>query len=157
MGFNMSGFVRKFTELKINGLNLKFSEITLGDLGEFKAHLVLLKDKDVKKRKKQILENAKDIDGNIEPMALLEKLDKPLTDDEMEAEIDTIEGACFLAWLSLRFCQPQINLDHVKSIIGIGDMEDVSLAMFPEKEEAKKKRLAMEKKARKSPGVQQSP
>jgi hypothetical protein len=150
MAFNMSGFVRKNTNLEINGLELEFSELTLGDLAQFKVHLNEIREKQLKSRRVRILESVKMMEGKIEPSELLDKLDKPLTDAEVEAEAETIEGVCYLAWLSLRPNQPQITQDEVKKIIGIDDLEAVSNAMFPVNGE---KKTNTKKRAKKSPGA----
>lgn len=71
-------------------------------------------------------------------MKLLEFIDKPLTEDEIDAEMETTEGLAFLAYLSLRYSQPEISKDDVLKIITPASLSEITGALFTISKDKKK-------------------
>ena len=145
---NLEGYVRKRTPLTLGGKEFTFSELTLGDMAQFRARVVANKEAAREKRRERIIKDAQAL-GGIDATDILERLDKPPTDDEVEAEAETVEGVIFLATLSLKYHHPEITEEQVASIIGVGDTEKVVQAMLPPVGEKKTR------PATASPGPQQ--
>ena len=74
-------------------------------------------------------------------MELLKFADKSLTEDEIEAEMETSEGLGYLVYLSLRYEHQGIEIKQAMEITTMSEIEKISDAMFPSLgDESKKKR-----------------
>lgn len=137
---DLSGFVRKRTKIVIGTKEFTFTELSLKDYAEFKAHLVEQREVLNEKRRVRLLADAQKV-GTIDPMELLKLLDSSISEDELEAQTYTIEGIGYLAYLSLRYAHQGISRDQVMEIITLEHVENVANAIFPPGlyEEAKKK------------------
>ena len=147
MGIDLAGLVRKTTELELCGREFRFSELTLADFAQFRAWILEKRDAAKQKKREQILKDAKAIEG-IDPERLLAALDKPLSDNEVEAEMETVEGVGYLAYLSLKHSIAEIKLDEVMQIIGVQDLEKITAAMFPTEGVTKKNSASTRRKAK---------
>jgi len=98
------------------------------------------------------MKDAKTI-GGIDPVQILEILDRPPTEDEYEAAAETIEGIIHMAYLSLRHHHAGISEEEVAAIINIGRIQEVVDAMMPTDDKKKPKTLTESR----SRGVLQSP
>jgi|TARA_R100000501_G_C2608018_1_gene103282 hypothetical protein len=136
---DLSGFVRKKTKITIGGKEFTFSELTLGNLCEFRAVLNTRREVYNAKRRKRLIEESKDI-GNIDSLELIKYIDKPMTEDEIDAEMETTDGIALLAYYSLRPSHEKVSIDDAKKILLPNILEKVTAAMFPPVEETKKKR-----------------
>ena len=139
MALDLAGYVRKETTVSLGGQEFVFSELTVSDLAEFRAWMLERREANREKRKEQIMADAKNIEG-IDPMKLLEKLDAPPTEEEIDAEMNTVEGVGRLAFLSLKHSHAYERLQpgEIDKIIGINDIEKITAAMFPLTEAQKK-------------------
>ena len=137
MSLDLSGFVQKKTTIKIGTKDFTFSELTLGDLGRFRGELIEQRKKINAGRRERLIKDAKLIEG-IDPMELLKLTDISISEEELEAEMETIEGIKQLALFSLTYAHPGISLDDVEKIVSINSMEKVSDAMFPSDEKEKR-------------------
>lgn len=141
MAIGLDGFVRKKTNVTIGSKEFTFTELSLADLAEFRAHLQEKRDKFNQQRRQRLIEDAQKI-GNIDSMELLKYADKPLTEAEIEAETETTEGLGYLAYLSLRYEHTGIEIKQVMSIVNINSIPLITDALFPPlDEQAKKKRM----------------
>jgi len=140
---DLAGYVRKETTVNLGGQDFKFSELTVSDLAKFRAWMLERREADRGKRKLRIMEDAKNIEG-IDPMKLLERLDTPPTEEEIDAEMNTVEGIGRLAFLSLKHSHDYERLQpgDIDNVIGINDIEKVTAAMFPAEKDKKKPKPA---------------
>lgn len=137
MAINLEGFVRKHKEIEIGKKKWVFSELTIADFAKFTARIVRGREKTRDERRNRLIEDAKKI-GDVDPMKLLEKLDKPPTDEEIEAEMDTVEGMGYMIYLSLKYHYPEIKEEEAIALVGIGDIEEITSAILPVVEGKKK-------------------
>lgn len=135
---NLEGYVRKHTKIEIGGKELVFSELTISDFAQFRARTVKEREKTKDKRRGRLIAEAEKI-GGIDPLKLLEQLDKPITDEDIEAEMDTVEGMGYLVYLSLKYSHPEITEEQVVEIICISDLEKITAAIVPMPETKKKR------------------
>ena len=150
---DLSGFVPKRTKIIIGTKEFTFSELSMGDLGEFRGELVKQRKEVNEERRKRLIADAEKI-GNIDPMELLKFSDSSISDEELEAQMETIEGIGFMAYLSLRYAHTGISREQAAQIIRPSLMGEISEAMVPE--DGDKKKLPTAKaKAKKSKVKQQ--
>jgi hypothetical protein len=124
---DLSGFVPKKTEIKIGTIDFTFTELNIADLAEFQADTKKKRDEANEARRKRLLSYELEID----PEKLLAIVDKPMTDEELEAEMETIEGVALLAYLSLRKTHEGISREQVSNIITPSNIEEITKAMMP--------------------------
>jgi len=149
MSMNLSGFVHKKTPLTIGTEEFIFTELTLGDMAEFKAHLINDRKKLNVERRGRLMKDAESIEG-IDPLELLKLTDTSISEEEVEAETETVEGIGYLAYLSLRYAHPEISVENVMEIITPNILDDVTPALFPSDEpEIDKKKPKQTKPKRK--------
>jgi len=137
---NLEGFVRKHTDIEIGGRQFTFSQLTLGDFAQFRAFVVKDRKKFNEERREQLFKDAERIEG-IKPLELLERLERPPTDEEVEAEMESVDGMAYLAYLSLKYAYPEITLDNVKEIIPLSGLEQIAKAVVGDMEGGEKKEL----------------
>lgn len=130
MTIELDGFVRKRTKIKLGTKEFTFSELSIADLAEFRAHLQSEREAQNKKRRQQLIDTATQI-GSINPMELLKYVDNPLTDEEFEDEMDSTGGIIFMAYLSLRYHHEGIDKNQVATILTPSVIDDVTKAMLP--------------------------
>lgn len=130
MVMDLSEFCRRQTEIELGNRKFTFSELTIGDLAEFRATLVKQKENMRDKRRDRMLADAEKI-GNIDRLELLKMLDAPVTDDEVEAEMETTGGMAELAYLSLRAAHPGISREQTAQIVTPAYAEQIMAAIFP--------------------------
>jgi len=150
MSIDLSGFVRKRTTMKLGGQDFVFTQLTLGDFAKFRLRTIEIKNENKKKRRQEIIEEAQAI-GGIDNSAILEKLDRPISDDEIEAEMDTVEGLGYMAFLSLKYKHPDITEEDVSTILTVQNLGEVATAIMGTVDGTKKKitRQPMKKKKKK--------
>lgn len=142
MTMDLSGFVQRKTKIEIGTKQFTFTELTLADLAEFRAELSKEREEHNIKRRKRIIEEAPKI-GTIDPLELLKYVDAPITEEELEAEMETTQGIGLLAYLSLKYHHQGISREQVMSIITPNNLQEITKAMFitnGEVEDTKKKR-----------------
>lgn len=145
MAINLEGFIRRKTNVKLGGKDWIFSELSLSDFAQFRAKMVKERKASLVERRKQLIEEAKGI-GDIDPLKLLEHLDKPITDEEMDAEMESVEGIGFLVYLSLKYAYPEVTEEDALGIVNIDKIEVIVEAMIGGLSEGKKKPKAKVKK-----------
>jgi hypothetical protein len=138
MSINLEGFVRRKTKINLGGKDWTFTELSLADFASFRARMVKDRKAALAEKRAQLIEEAKGI-GNIDPLKLLEHLDKPVTDDEMDAEMETVEGVGFMAYLSLKYTYPEVTEDDALRIVSIEKIGEIVGAMIGVIETDKKK------------------
>jgi hypothetical protein len=138
MALDLSGFVRRRTKITIGTKKFEFAELTLADLAEFRAEMQTKQEAVNKKRREQLIETAQKL-GNIDSMELLKYIDKPMTQEEIDAAMETTEGLGFLVYLSLKPAHEGISRKQVLEIITPQYAEVISKAIFSPDGEAEKK------------------
>ena len=138
MSINLEGFVRRKTEIKLGGKKWTFTELSLSDFAQFRAKMVKERKVYLAERRKEIIEEAKSI-GEVETLKLMEHLEKPVTDEEIDAHLESVEGVGFLAYLSLKYHYPEVTEDDALRMISIENLKEVTEAMIGEIESDKKK------------------
>ena len=145
MSINLEGFIRRKTKVKLGGKDWTFTELSLADFARLRAKMVKERKANLAERRKQLIEEAKGI-GDIDPLKLLEHLDKPVTDEDMDAEMETVEGVAFMAYLSLKYVYPEATKENALEMVSIDKIEDIVEAMIGGLSEGKKKPKAKAKK-----------
>jgi len=145
MSMDLSGFVKQKTKITIGTKEFIFSELTLRDLAEFRGDMTKKRKEINQERRNRLIEDAKKI-GNVDPLAILKFSDEPVSEEEVEAEMETIEGLGFLAYLSLRPNHTGISKEEALGIISPRVIEKISAAMFPTMEDKPKKKPARKTK-----------
>jgi len=125
MGIKLDGYARMHREIMLGGKKWTFSELSLSDFAQFRAWVIELREKNKDKRRERLIEEAKKI-GGIDPLKLLEQLDKPLTDSEVETEMETVDGMGYLAYLSLKYHYPEVTLENAMELITIEKIPEVA-------------------------------
>lgn len=138
MSINLEGFIRRKTKIVLGGKEWIFTEISLSDFAQFRAKMAKERKDYLAERRQEIIKEAKDI-GEVESLKLLEHLDKPVTDDDVDAQLDSVEGVGFLAYLSLKYHYPEVTEDDALKMISIDNIGDVANAMFGEPDKKKPK------------------
>lgn len=143
MSLDLTAFVHKKTAIELGESSFTFTELTLGDMAEFRARIQEKRKTTRAERAERLMKDAEVL--KVDPLEVLERLDKPPTEEEYEAEAETIEGVIHLAYLSLRHHQLGITEENVKKIIAIGKVDEIVDAMLPSD---KKKPSLKEKRSR---------
>ncbi|MAE81612.1 MAG: hypothetical protein CMB80_02665 [Flammeovirgaceae bacterium] len=117
-------YIRRTKKIELGGKEFTFSELSLADFGKFRTRILEQQAKARKTRRDRLLEDAKAI-GNVDPLQLLEQLDKPPSEEEIEAQMETTEGIGFLAYLSLKYHYPEINLEEVMQMLTVENITSV--------------------------------
>ena len=140
MSMNLDGFVQKRTVITIGTKEFTFTELTIADYAELKAHLTAERENLCEKRRQRLIQDAAKI-GSVDTMELLKLTDSTISEDELEAHAYTVEGIGFLAFLSLRHEHIEISRDQVMQIVTLESIDEITAAMFPmnQSEKAKKK------------------
>jgi len=144
----LNNFKCKETKLKLKGKEYTFTELSLGDYIDFKAHLMDEQEKLNEKRRRRLIRDAQEV-GNIDSIELLKLLDNSISEEELEEKTYTMEGIVYLAYLSLRYKHPDITEEDVKSMITLQALEVVTKAMFPAQQGSELKKM-LDKKAEES-------
>ncbi len=137
MSMDLSGFVRKRTKIKLGTKEFTFAELLLGDLAEFRAHLMEKREKLNAKRRERLIKSAKEI-PNVDPLELLKLVDSEISEEEFERELESVEGIGFLAYLSLRYAHAEISQGQAMIIITPNNIVDITNALFPKVKEEEK-------------------
>jgi hypothetical protein len=138
MSIKLEGFVRRKTEIELGGKEWVFTELSLADFAQFRAKMVAERKENLAEKRKQLIEEARGI-GDIDPLKLLEHLDKPVTDEEMDTEMESVEGVGFMAYLSLKYHYPEISPEDALQMVSIDKIEEIVGAMIGVIETDKKK------------------
>lgn len=138
MSINLEGFIRRKTTIKLGDKDWVFTELSLADFAQFRAKMVKERKVNLAERRKELIAEAKEI-GEVETLKLLDHLNKPVTDEDMDAEMESVEGVGFLAYLSLRYHYPEVSQEDAISMISIDNIKDVTGAMIGSIVEDKKK------------------
>ena len=128
MGLDLVGFVRKTTKVTLGGKDFIFTELTLGDLGVIKSRVTEHKKATRAERRDRLLEDAKAI-GDVDPLKLLEALDRPPSEAEYDAFAETPAGATLAIYLSLKHAHPEVTEADAAQIVGVADMSRLKDAM----------------------------
>lgn len=155
MALNLNHIRRKKTTLTLGGSDFVFTELTLGDMGEFRAWVNENRDKTREARRTRLLADAEAI-GDVDPLKLLEALDRPPTEEDYDAQAETSEGLLYLACLSLKHEEPRWSVENVGQCVTPADLPDIVKAMFPPAPDGSKKKPASLKEKR-SRGVLRRP
>jgi len=145
MSINLEGFIRRKTNVNLGGKDWIFTELSLADFARLRAKMVKERKEHLAERRKQLIEEAKGI-GDIDPLKLLEHLDKPVTDEDMDAEMETVGGCGFMAYLSLKYAYPEATEEDALKMVSIDKIEQIVGAMIGGLSEDKKKPKAKAKK-----------
>ncbi len=135
MAMDLTGFVPRRKEIVIGTKVFKFSELSIGDLATFEAEMKQQKEAANEKRRQRLLS----YDVEIDAVELLKLIDQPITDEELEAQMETVAGMGTLAYLSLRKAYPEISRDDAANIVTMESLGEITAFLFPEKDDSKKK------------------
>jgi hypothetical protein len=124
----LESFVRKTTEIPLGGAKYKFAALTVRDWAKFKLHIKEQREKELEKKREQLLELAAKI-KDLDPEKLLDRLQVTVTDEDAEAAIETFDGFGYAGWLSLLHNYKDIKPDEVSDMISIEDMPAISEAI----------------------------
>lgn len=144
MSINLEGFIRRKTKIKLGGKEWVFTELSLADFAQLRAKMVKERKEYLAERRKEIIREAKEI-GEVDTLKLLEHLNKPITDEDMDAEMETLGGCGFMACLSLKYHYTEITEDDAMKMISIDNIPEIIEAMIGDIPENKKKPRARKK------------
>ncbi len=134
MAIDLSGFVPRRKVIKIGTKDFTFSELSIGDLATFEAEMKQQREDANEKRRQRLL----GYDVKIEPEKLLELIDKPLTEEELEAQMETVAGMASLAYFSLCKVHDGISREQAAEIVTMDSLEEITSFLFPQKDIKKK-------------------
>jgi len=154
MALDLSGFIPKKTEIELGSELFTFTELSLKDLAEFRAEVTRKREEYNQKRRQRILEDAKQC-GAIDPLKLLEHLDKPLTEDEIDAEMETTYGMGLLVYYSLRYAHAGISKEQAMQIVTPSRIPEITKALFPQSSNEKSEEKDNKKKQTETVGQKQ--
>ena len=146
MSINLEGFIRRKTTIKLGSKEWIFTELSLADFAEFRAKMVKERKVILAEKRKVLIAEAKEI-GEVETLKLLDHLNKPVTDEDMDAEMESVEGVGFLAYLSLKYHYPEVTPEDAMKMISIDNISEVTGAMIGSIVDDKKKPKAVKGKA----------
>ena len=129
---DMTGFVRKTKKVTYGDRELTFAELKLVDWVLLKQHVQVIRDEQQAKKRKQLIEMAKEI-GDIDSMKLLEYVDQPVTEDELDEMVSTLDGMGFMVYRSLKYAHPDITLEQAQTIADTDTVVMVTEIMFGKK------------------------
>jgi len=142
MAIDLSGFVRATKTVKLGGKDFVFTQISLNDFALFRRRVIENRRKLQKQKRKELLEQAKEL-GEVNILEIIKEFERMPTDAEIEAEMETLEGMGYLAYLSLKYKYPEITEDEVMSLLTISDIPAVAEAImgpsYKDREGAEKK------------------
>lgn len=141
MGY-LDNFIRRKTTIKLGGKDYVFTELSMADFGQFRAWVRKQQEDSRNKRRDRLLADAKEI-GNVDPIKLLEQLDKPITEEEIDDQMETTDGIAYLAHLSLKYENSGIQLGEVSQMITvekIGEISKVIAGSMGDEKKTKRKR-----------------
>ena len=147
MVLNLAEFVRKKTLVKLGGQDFKFTELALGDMGQFRGRVQDQRKSTRAERAIRLMADAETI-GGMDPKDILDRLDRPSTEEEYDAAAETIEGVIFLAFLSLQYAHPNLSEEQVGTMVPLGKLEEIVEAMIPGSKEKKSPKTLKEKRSR---------
>ena len=138
---NLDGMIRHKREVELCGKGFTFTELSLRDLAQFSSWVKDQRNKSRQERKKRILEDAKEME--LSPEKLLAELEKPITEEDVESEMNTIEGLGQLAYLSLKYAYPDITYEDVMKMLSIQDVGKITFIMGGTDDTSKKKEMVL--------------
>jgi hypothetical protein len=141
MSINLEGYVRRKTDIELGGRTWVFTELALSDFAQFRAKIIKERRASLAEKRKLIIEEAKNI-GEIDTIKLLELLERPITDEEMEVAAESVEGLGFLVYLSLKYHYPEVTEEDALKMVSIEKIPEITQAMMGGIETDKKKPIA---------------
>jgi hypothetical protein len=117
--------------IEIGGKNYKAGEITLEDFAQFENRCK-------EKRRKMIMESAREMYGDKVPPEIFERAVKPPTEYELNEYSESIEGAAFLVYRAMKKYSPQITEQEVSEMIKLSEMQGIMSQIMPVQESQKK-------------------
>lgn len=155
MTMDLTGLVQNKTIITIGTKKFTFTELTIADYAELKAHLTTEREILCEKRRQRLIEDASKI-GSVDTMELLKLTDTTISEDELEAHAYTVEGIGFLAFLSLRHVHLEISRAQAMQIVTLKSIDKITAAMFPimPDDDSKKKPRSRQPIKKKSPRSQ---
>jgi len=130
MAIDLSGFVRATKTVRLGGKDFVFTQISLNDFALFRRRVIEQRKEQQKQRRKELLGQAKELGEINNVMELLREIEKMPSDAEIEAEMETLEGMGYLAYLSLKYKYPEITEEEVMSLLTISDIPAVAEAIM---------------------------
>jgi len=130
MAIDLSGFVRATKTVRLGGKDFVFTQISLNDFALFRRRVIEQRKEQQKQRRKELLGQAKELGEINNVMELLREIEKMQSDAEVEAEMETLEGMGYLAYLSLKYKYPEITEEEVMSLLTISDIPAVAEAIM---------------------------
>ena len=142
----MSDLVGRTVAFTIKGKSIKLSETTLADFAAFRDHIKTA-------RLKQIFEATKDISIGERTIFINEVVREPVTDLDVQMELQNLEGMLFMLYRSMLKNQSDITLEEVFNMFTSFSDEDLAAITTvqsslgaPDKEDEKNSKRAMVKK-----------
>lgn len=119
---------RNFFEYELaDGKTYKISKLTIGIIADLEQW-----HKD--KRKAETLKLAKELYGDSPPVELFEKVLKPVSTEELDAALETVEGMRKMVWFALLEFNPNITEQEVGRLLTPEIVKNIAEQMNPETE-----------------------
>ena len=122
---------QSYNEITLDGKVRKIGSITVGDWADFEQYIQ-------QKRKKKILETAKELYGDNVPPSVLDKALAPLNKEELDDQQNNMTGVGFLLWRALKKYNPDMTLEEASAMIPLDRVGDILSAIMPDMVQEKK-------------------
>ena len=122
---------QSYSEITLDGKVRKIGSITVGDWADFEQYIQ-------QKRKKKILEMAKELYGDNIPPSVLDKALASPTKEELDEQQNNMAGVGFLLWRALKKYNPDMTLDEASAMIPLDRVSEILLAIMPDMVQEKK-------------------
>lgn len=103
-------------KITIGGTKFTFSELTVEDLTLIRDRIRTKKKAERKEIQDRQIATAERL-GDIEPLKLLEYLDKPVREDEIDDEMDSLDSVVYGIYLGIKKAHPDITEQKVKQLL----------------------------------------
>lgn len=117
----------------IDGKKITFSPLTVEDMTLIRGRIKKKKKAERKEIQERQMATAEKL-GGIEPLQLLEYLDKPVQEGEIDEGMDSFESLAYAAYLGAKKKHPDITEQSIKQFLTPDDLIAVSEIISPTEE-----------------------
>lgn len=119
--------------IKIGGTRFVFSELTVEDLTLIRNRIKKAKEAERKKIQDRQMATAEKL-GDIDPLKLLEYLDKPVLDAEIDEGMDSLDSVAYGIYLGIAKKHPEITEEKIKQLLTPRELMIIGEEIIPSPE-----------------------
>lgn len=128
--------------ITIGGTKFTFSELTVEDLTLVRNRIKKQKKAERKEIQDRQMATAERL-GNIDPLKLLEYLDRPIPEGEIDEGMDSLDSIAYGVFLGIRKKHPDITEESIKQLLTPKELMVISEIIVPLPEEPSKVSIDM--------------